>query len=193
MIGHRTAEPKAIPATRTDRGERVVRGERLERMKIGELARKTGKTPRALHLYEEMGLLQPPSRTEGGFRLYGPDELARVYWIAKLQDMGFSLPQIQGLLGNVHASETAPEAMTSVRELFRAKLDETRAQVMRLLQLERDLSESLAYLEGCRVCREPAAPEVCNTCTSERRDVAPSLVVGIHLSPPPRKTEGATP
>jgi MerR family copper efflux transcriptional regulator len=64
-------------------------------MKIGELARKTGKTPRALHLYEEMGLLQPPERTEGGFRLYGPDEVARVYWIAKLQDMGFSLPQIQ--------------------------------------------------------------------------------------------------
>ncbi len=169
------------------------RSEKTERMKIGELARKTGKTPRALHLYEEMGLLRPPSRTEGGFRLYGPDELARVYWIAKLQDMGFSLPQIQGLLGTVHASETAPEAMTSVRELFRAKLDETRAQVMRLLQLERDLSESLAYLEGCRVCREPAAPEVCNTCTSERRDLPPSLVVGIHLSPHARKPEGATP
>jgi MerR family copper efflux transcriptional regulator len=164
------------------------------RMKIGELARKTGKTPRALHLYEEMGLLQPPSRTEGGFRLYGPDEVARVYWICKLQDMGFSLPQIQSLLATVHASETAPEAMTSVRELFRAKLDETRAQVMRLLQLERDLSESLAYLEGCRVCREPATPEVCNTCTSERRsDTPPSLVVGIHLSPHARKPEGATP
>jgi len=188
--------PRAAVADRADRRERVSlakRPERPERMKIGELARKTGKTPRALHLYEEMGLLQPPARTEGGFRLYGPDELARVYWIAKLQDMGFSLPQIQGLLGTVHASETAPEAMTSVRELFRAKLDETRAQVTRLLQLERDLSESLAYLEGCRVCREPAAPEVCNTCTSERRDVPPSLVVGIHLSPHVRKPEGATP
>src|SRR4029079_4775197 len=123
------------------------------RMKICELARKTVETQRALHLYEEMGLLQPPSRTEGGFRLYGPDEVARVYWICKLQDMGFmlaqmqsltgmgfSLPQIQSLLATVHASETAPEAMTSVRELFRAKLDETRAQVMRLLQRERDIS-----------------------------------------------------
>ena len=58
------------------------------RMKIGELARKTGKTVRALHLYEEMGLLKP-GRSEGGFRLYGPDELARVYWIGKLQKMGF--------------------------------------------------------------------------------------------------------
>ena len=173
----------------------------LQRMKIGELARKTGKTPRALHLYEEMGLLRPPERTDGGFRLYGPDEVARVYWISKLQDMGFSLPQIQSLLATVHASQTAPEAMTSVRELFRAKLDETRAQVMRLLQLERDLSESLAYLEGCRVCREPATPEVCHTCTTERRSDAaptldwphgpPGLVTGIHLSP--RKPEGATP
>jgi len=155
------------------------------RIKIGELARKTGKTPRALHLYEEMGLLVPSARTEGGFRLYGPDEVARVYWITKLQDIGFSLPQIQSLLHTVAASQTAPEAMNSVRELFRGKLDDTRAQVTRLLQLERDLSESLAYLEGCRLCEEPAKPDACNTCISERRsdEPTPSLVVGIHRKP----------
>lgn len=167
------------------------------RIKIGELARKTGKTPRALHLYEEMGLLNPSARTEGGFRLYGPDEVARVYWITKLQDIGFSLPQIQGLLRTVARSETAPEAMNSVRELFRGKLEETRAQVTRLLQLERDLSESLAYLEGCRLCQEPATPDACNTCISERRtdDTAPSLVVGIHRNPAaaPRKPEHTSP
>jgi MerR family transcriptional regulator, copper efflux regulator len=153
------------------------------RIKIGELARKTGKTPRALHLYEEMGLLVPSARTEGGFRLYGPDEVARVY--TKLQDIGFSLPQIQGLLHTVAASQTAPEAMNSVRELFSGKLDDTRAQVTRLLQLERDLAESLAYLEGCRLCEEPAKPDACNTCISERRsdEPTPSLVVGIHRKP----------
>ncbi len=162
------------------------------RIKIGELARKTGKTPRALHLYEEMGLLNPSARTEGGFRLYGPDEVARVYWITKLQDIGFSLPQIQGLLRTVARSDTAPEAMNSVRDLFRGKLDETRAQVTRLLQLERDLSESLAYLEGCRLCQEPAKPDACNTCINEKRtdDPAPSLVVGIHRNPA-RKAEAA--
>ncbi|HFE43957.1 MAG TPA: MerR family transcriptional regulator, partial [Nannocystis exedens] len=138
----------------------------LCRLKIGQLARMTGKTRRALHLYEEMGLLEPQARTSGGFRLYGPDQVARVYWISKLQDMGFSLPQIQSLLASVAASETAPEAMHGVRELFQAKLDETRKQVMRLLDLERDLIESLSYLEGCRVCSEPAAPEVCTSCTS---------------------------
>lgn len=151
-------------------------------IKIGALARKTGKTARALHLYEEKGLLKPAARSPGGFRLYGPDEIARVYWISKLQDMGFSLPQIQGLLASVEASATAPEAMQGVRELFRAKLDQTREQVMRLLQLERDLAEALGYLEGCRVCNEPSAAEVCTACASERRaEPAPTLVAGIHL------------
>ncbi|HRI08680.1 MAG TPA: MerR family transcriptional regulator [Nannocystaceae bacterium] len=155
------------------------------RMKIGELARKTGKTVRALHLYEELGLLEPLARTDGGFRLYGADQVARVYWISKLQDMGFSLPQIQSLLASVAASATAPEAMTGVRELFRQKLEETRQQVLRLYQLERDLVESLSYLEGCRVCREPAAPEVCGSCSSERRgdERTPSLVAEIHRGP----------
>ncbi len=157
-------------------------GECSTHMKIGELARKTGKTARALHLYEEKGLLKPARRTGGGFRLYGPDEVARVYWISKLQDMGFSLGQIQGLLASVEASATAPEAMQGVRELFRSKLEQTRAQVMRLLQLERDLAEALGYLEGCRVCNEPSAAEICTTCASERRtEPAPTLVAGIHL------------
>src|SRR5690606_41993795 len=84
------------------------------RLKVGELARKTGKTVRALRLYEELGLLAP-LRSEGGFRLYGPDEVARVYWIAKLQDMGFSLHQIQTLVATVESSNTAPEAMQSLR------------------------------------------------------------------------------
>ena len=42
-------------------------------LKIGDLARATGKTQRALRLYEEMGLLVPSERTVGGFRVYGCD------------------------------------------------------------------------------------------------------------------------
>ena len=39
-------------------------------LRIGDLAEKTGKTKRALRLYEEMGLLVPSERSSGGFRLY---------------------------------------------------------------------------------------------------------------------------
>ena len=153
-----------------------------KRMKIGQLARKTGKTVRALHLYEEMGLLSP-ERSSGGFRLYGSDELARVYWITKLQDMGFKLSQIRGLLEAVGASATAPEAMHGVRELFQSKLRDTREQIQKLLQLERDISESLSYLEACRNCGEPSL-QSCAECDEERHGgiPEPKLVAGIHLN-----------
>jgi MerR family transcriptional regulator, copper efflux regulator len=156
------------------------------RMKIGELARKTGKSVRALRHYEELGLLGA-DRSQGGFRLYGADELARVYWISKLQDMGFSLTQIQGLIATVESSGTAPEAMQSLRELFKIRLKDTRAQVERLLQLERDLAESLAYLEGCRVCTTHHDLDGCATCDSPAHSDtrAPSLVAGVRLTTAP--------
>ncbi len=156
------------------------------RLKVGELARKTGKTVRALRLYEERGLLEP-ARSEGGFRLYGPDEVARVYWISKLQDMGFSLSQIEGLLATVEASSRAPDAMDSLREMFRGRLASTRAQIDRLHQLERDLVDSLAYLEGCRVCETDDAIEGCASCEAPvHADTrAPSLIAGVHLTTAP--------
>lgn len=152
------------------------------RMKIGQLARKTGKTVRALHLYEEMGLLDP-ERSSGGFRLYGSDELARVYWISKLQDMGFRLSQIRGLLDAVEASGTAPDAMNGVRELFQGKLRDTREQIQKLMQLERDIAESLSYLEACRSCGEPSL-KACAECGEDRHGgiPEPKLVSGIHLN-----------
>ena len=148
-------------------------------MKIGTLARKTGKSVRALRHYEELGLLRA-ARSDGGFRLYGPDELARVYWISKLQDMGFSLSQVQSLIATVEESGTAPEAMDSLREMFRSRLQRTRDQVERLLQLERDLAESLAYLEGCRACTTEHDVEGCATCDSPAHadTHTPSLVAG---------------
>lgn len=163
------------------------------RMKIGQLARKTGKTVRALHLYEEMGLLNP-ERSGGGFRLYGSDELARVYWISKLQDMGFKLSQIRGLLEAVEASATAPEAMQGVRELFQNKLRDTREQIQRLLQLERDIAESLSYLEACRSCGEPSLKS-CVECGEERHGgiPEPTLVSGIHLKRGGQVVEGGAP
>jgi MerR family transcriptional regulator, copper efflux regulator len=166
--------PAPVPAAKT--------GAVAKRMKIGQLARKSGKTVRALHLYEELGLLSP-DRSDGGFRLYGPDELARVYWISKLQDMGFKLSQIRGLLEAVAASNSAPEAMQGVRELFQSKLRDTREQIQRLLQLERDIAESLSYLEACRGCGE-SSTKSCVECGEERHGgiPEPKLVSGIHLN-----------
>ncbi|HEY1099321.1 MAG TPA: MerR family transcriptional regulator, partial [Myxococcota bacterium] len=57
-------------------------------LRIGDLAKATDKTQRALRLYEELGLLTCGERTSGGFRLYGPEAIDRVHWIGKLQELG---------------------------------------------------------------------------------------------------------
>src|SRR5262247_3683730 len=95
-------------------------------LRVGELAKAVGKTVRAIHLYEEMGLLKPASRTPGGYRMYAADAVTRVNWIQKLQDMGFSLPEIQGFLRDWEGSSSGPEGMAHVRAIFESKLRETR-------------------------------------------------------------------
>src|SRR5262245_44197266 len=88
-----------VPPTSHAHRPREARERLLERtLKVGELARLSGKTVRALHLYEERGLLDPIERSKGGFRLYAEDALVRVRWISKLQEMGFSLTDIQKML-----------------------------------------------------------------------------------------------
>ncbi|MSP63654.1 MAG: MerR family transcriptional regulator [Myxococcales bacterium] len=153
-------------------------------LRVGELATRTGKTVRALHLYEELGLLKPAHRSQGGFRLYHPAAVARVEWITKLQDAGFSLTAIKEFLSDIEREHNAPEAMARVREVFAAKLQETRQARARLEKLEFDLVASLSYLDGCRSCQPPQDTADCCTCQIHGHDAAkqPLLVAGIHNS-----------
>ena len=65
-------------------------------LQIGEVAEQLGLTPRTLRYYEEIGLLAPPSRMEGGFRLYSAADITRLENIVQLKRLlGFSLREIK--------------------------------------------------------------------------------------------------
>jgi|SRR5215469_3784979 len=66
--------------------------------KVGALAKVTGLTVRTLHHYDEIGLLQPSSRLAGGHRLYDADDVARLYRIIRLRQLGFPLSQVAKVL-----------------------------------------------------------------------------------------------
>jgi len=138
-------------------------------LRVGELARQSGKTVRALHLYEERGLLDPIERSKGGYRLYAKDALVRVRWISKLQEMGFSLNDIQSMLRQWEKSGSAPHAMLQVGELLKEKLEETREQIARLQALEHELRSSLEYLETCPKCSPQQELTACNSCSCTNR------------------------
>lgn len=82
-------------------------------LQIGEVAQRTGVTQRTLRFYEEKGLLRPPSRMEGGFRLYSEEDVKRVKHIRRLQDLlGISLADIKEM---VEADEVLRELRSQYR------------------------------------------------------------------------------
>ena len=62
---------------------------------VSEVAELTGVTVRALHHYDELGLLCPSERSEAGYRLYSYDDLARLREILIWRRLGFSLNEIR--------------------------------------------------------------------------------------------------
>jgi MerR family transcriptional regulator, thiopeptide resistance regulator len=66
--------------------------------KVGELARRTGLSVRTLHYYDEIGLLSPSRRTDGGHRLYTADDVVRLQQIKSLQHVGFTLREVRECL-----------------------------------------------------------------------------------------------
>ena len=150
-------------------------------MRVGELAKAVGKTVRAMHLYEELGLLEPRSRSEGGFRLYGPEAIDRIHWIVKLQAIGFTLAEIQGFVGDFQGAGSGREATARVRALFTEKQTQIREQIMQLQVIENDLSEAVAYLDSCQTCSDDYAPASCGDCDhhGHQKGEAPPLFAGL--------------
>ena len=66
--------------------------------RIGEVAKATGLTARALHHYDDIGLLVPSERSAAGYRLYSDGDLRRLYRIVALRGMGFTLGEIGSTL-----------------------------------------------------------------------------------------------
>jgi MerR family transcriptional regulator, copper efflux regulator len=150
-------------------------------LRVGELAKAVGKTVRAMHLYEELGLLEPRARSEGGFRLYGPEAVDRIHWIVKLQAIGFTLAEIQGFVRDFQSAHSAPDAAARVRALFQEKQAQIREQITQLQVIENDLSEALAYLDSCQSCSTSFAPTECGDCDHEghHKGEAPPLFAGL--------------
>lgn len=148
-------------------------------LRIGELARHSAKTVRALHLYEELGLLVPVERSKGGYRLYDAESVTRVRWIGKLQEMGFSLGDIKTMAHQWEHSGSAPGAMAKVERLLQEKLEESRAQIARLRILEAELQASLDYLRTCPTCDPKEIIEACGACERHAEtEQAPDIVAG---------------
>lgn len=85
---------------------------RERRWQIGDLAKQTGLSVRALRHYDELGLLRPSERSEAGYRLYAEADVRRLYRIVALRQLDFPLEEIASLLdqGEPRWSGCAPRS-----------------------------------------------------------------------------------
>ena len=131
-------------------------------LQIGEVAERTGVTQRTLRFYEEKGLLKPPSRMDGGFRLYSESDIRRVEQIRRLQQLlGFPLAEIKELVEAEEVkmqlrAEYRPEAALSQKktqllkaiEVTQRQHDLIRQKVDALAEMRSHLEERLQTFHG---------------------------------------------
>lgn len=65
---------------------------------IGKLASATGVNIETIRYYERAGLIAAPARTSGNYRSYRDDDVARLRFIRRTRDLGFSVEQVRALL-----------------------------------------------------------------------------------------------
>jgi MerR family copper efflux transcriptional regulator len=120
---------------------------------IGSVAKESGVPIKTIRYYEELGLLKTTGRTEGGFRLFSPDVLARLNFIKRTQHLGMSLAEIREFL-DVHDQGDLP--CEQVQQKLRDKLVEIDRQIQQLQMLKQEVKKLLTEREAMPQMSEAA-------------------------------------
>lgn len=121
------------------------------RLKIGELARRTNCPVETIRYYERERLLPPPARSEGNFRLYGAEHLARLSFIRRCRSLDMTLDEIRTLL---RYRDSPTEVCQTVNELLDTHIDHVAARIAELKQLEEQLQSLRRQCDDSRQSRD---------------------------------------
>ncbi|CAN5442006.1 hypothetical protein BH18ACI2_BH18ACI2_15230 [soil metagenome] len=130
---------------------RLVDDEQGRRMlKIGEVSKRSGIGIEALRFYEKSGLLDKPSRTYSGYRVYDSEVLERLAFIKQAQTLGFSLDEIKRVIED---ARTGQSPCDEVRDIVRRRLEELDERMREMRRYRKELAETLE--EWDKVGRAP--------------------------------------
>ncbi|MBE0603876.1 MAG: MerR family transcriptional regulator, partial [Deltaproteobacteria bacterium] len=116
---------------------KLNRGEATQQ--IGELASSLGVTTRTLRLYEQLGLIDPPRRTEGGIRFYDKEDIRRIKFVLKVKELGLSLKQMQELAEIYRQTKMPDRVMPRLIEILDGHVDAIHRKIRKLSSLARDI------------------------------------------------------
>jgi MerR family copper efflux transcriptional regulator len=121
-------------------------------MHIGEVATRTELSLRSLRHWEEVGLLTPSGRTDGGFRLYTESDVDKILVIRRMKPLGFSLDEMKAVMGDLEVLDdpaTDEAARSSARERLEAVSRDAAERRQRLVR-QLDMADEFIGLLAAR-------------------------------------------
>ncbi|MDE2516851.1 MAG: helix-turn-helix domain-containing protein [Rhodospirillales bacterium] len=106
---------------------------------IGELSRRTGCNIETIRYYERIGLMPEPAR-RGRYRSYGAEDVARLGFMRRARELGFTLDEVRALLG---LASGGPASCAEARDLASGHLQDVRTRIADLRRMERALAETV--------------------------------------------------
>ncbi len=117
-------------------------------MLISDLGKMLGITTRTIRLYENLGLVDPPKRTEGRIRYYEKCDVKRFKFVLKLKTFGLSLDQMKELADLYKQEQVPAKIMPRLLELLDSHLATIRERVKTLQSLETDIDNFRERING---------------------------------------------
>ena len=115
-------------------------------LKIGEVAARSGLTVKTIRFYCDEGLIQPASRSDGGFRLFNPEALNDLAFIRTLRGLDIPLHDVMKIL---ESRRSGICTCTSLQSTIRSKAGEIEHKITALRAMHVELMELLNHWQDC--------------------------------------------
>lgn len=112
---------------------------------IGDASAATGVSAKMIRHYEEVGLIPPANRTQAGYRVYSEADVHMLRFIRRARNLGFSVKQIEGLLGLWRDRRRASSKVKALAQEHIAELD---ARIREMTEMRRTLEHLASRCHG---------------------------------------------
>lgn len=125
-------------------------------MHIGEVAERTGLSPKSIRDLDAAEVLHPASRSDGGFRLYSEADVRRLLMVRRMKPLGFSLSEAAIVVDAVTAVEQAgpDDDVSAIRSRIAVFLEDAQRRRTRLVD---QLAMADEFIDGLRRAGGPSA------------------------------------
>lgn len=132
---------------------------------IGEAAELSGVSAKMIRHYESIGLIPEAGRTFAGYRIYSDADVHRFRFIKRARALGFSIKQIEALLG---LWNNRSRASSEVKKLAQAHADELSLKIAEMQAMQRTLQDLASRCHGddrpeCPILDDLAMPHACES------------------------------